>query len=226
MIRRSEERGHVRMGWLDSRHTFSFGSYHDPRFMGFGALRVINEDHVLPGKGFEPHGHRNMEIVSYVVDGSLAHEDSTGKSGVLRPGDVQVMTAGRGIRHSEMNGSADEPVHFLQIWIEPGHRETDPGYRQHHFQMKEGLSLLVSPDGRDQSLPIDQDVDIHRVLLAEGSAAEFTPRGARSWVQIVSGALDVNGTSLGAGDAFGSDSPQGLSLRAGSAVQALVFDLN
>ena len=224
MIRRSEERGHVEMGWLDSRHTFSFGGYYDPRFMGFGKLRVINEDHVEPGKGFHPHGHRNMEIVSYVVGGSLAHEDSTGKSGVIRPGDVQVMTAGRGIQHSEMNGSENEPVHFLQIWIEPGNHETDPGYRQRHFEKKDGVTLLVSPDGRDESLTIDQDVDIHRILLQAGATAEFVPTRKRSWVQVVSGTLEVNGTALSAGDAVGLDA-EPLSFRADSAVEALVFDL-
>ena len=175
-VRRSEERGRVRMGWLDSHHTFSFGEYYDPQHMGFGDLRVINEDRVRPGQGFTPHGHRNMEIVSYVVSGALAHRDSTGGGGVIRPDDVQVMSAGRGIRHSEMNGSETEPVHFLQIWILPAQAETEPAYRERRFERSEGLTTLVSPDGADGSLPIGQDASIRRLLAAPG-AGRWPPRG-------------------------------------------------
>jgi redox-sensitive bicupin YhaK (pirin superfamily) len=225
-IRRSAERGHVEMGWLDSHHTFSFGHYHDPRFMGFGHLRVINEDRVEPGQGFMPHGHRDMEIVSYVVDGALAHEDSTGSGGVIRPGEVQVMSAGRGIRHSEMNGSAEEPVHFLQIWLLPKAGGTEPGYAQRDFGRDPGLRLVVSPDGRDGSLPIGQDVDLHRALLPAGEGATLTLRRKRAWVQVVRGTLDVNGARLFPGDGASFTDTSALSLAAVDGdVEALAFDL-
>lgn len=224
-IRRSTDRGHVHMGWLDSHHSFSFGRYHDPRHMGFGHLRVINEDRVTPGRGFLPHGHRNMEIISYPVAGVLSHEDSTGSGGDIRPGEVQVMSAGRGIRHSEMNGRDDAEVHFLQIWILPEEANTEPGYAQKDFGSTPGLTLLVSPDGRDGSLAIRQDVDLHRALLAEGEQATLPLRRDRAWVQVVRGVLDVNGARLQPGDGASLTEVDTLDLVAQQDVEALVFDL-
>lgn len=224
-VRRSEERGRLRMGWLDSHHTFSFGEYYDPQHMGFGDLRVINEDRVRSGQGFSPHGHRNMEIVSYVVSGALAHRDSTGGGGVIRPDDVQVMSAGRGIRHSEMNGSETEPVHFLQIWILPAQAETEPAYRERRFERREGLTTLVSPDGADGSLPIGQDASIRRLLAAPGARHDLTVERGRAWVQVVAGELQVDGETLRAGDGAGITDTERFSLVAGSDVEALLFDL-
>lgn len=227
-IRRAAARGQVELGWLHSRHTFSFGHYHDPRFMGFGPLRVINEDRVEPGTGFGEHGHRSMEIVSYVVSGALGHQDSTGAAGVIRPGEVQVMSAGRGVRHSEMNGSDTERVHFLQIWLMPTRQDTQPGYDQKDFGHGEGLTLLVSPDARDGSLPILQDADLWRAILPAGGAARLTLRGGssrRAWVQVVRGTLDVNGVRLYAGDGLAVTDTPALDLTAADAAEALVFDL-
>ncbi|MCB9791316.1 MAG: pirin family protein [Alphaproteobacteria bacterium] len=225
-IRRSAQRGHADHGWLDSHHTFSFASYHDPRHMGFGALRVINEDRVAPGAGFGTHGHRNMEIISYPVSGGLGHRDSTGSASVIHHGDVQVMSAGQGVRHSEMNGSQSEPVHFLQIWILPREGGGEARYEEKHFALDQrGLVLLVSGDGRDGSLRIGQDAELWRALLQEGEALTFTPRRGRQWVQVVSGTLEVSGALLQAGDGLAITEAQALSLRAQSEVEALLFDL-
>lgn len=224
-LRPSAQRGHADFGWLDSRHSFSFGSYYDRRHMGFGVLRVINEDRVAPGAGFGAHGHRDMEIVSYVVSGQLAHRDSTGGGGVIRPGEVQVMSAGRGVRHSELNGSREEPVHFLQIWLLPARAGTEPGYGQRDFGRRPGLTLLVSPDGREGSLRMGQDADIHRALLAEEEQARLDLRHHSAWVQVVSGELEVNGARLGPGDGAALERVSALELRALSPVEALAFDL-
>jgi len=225
-IRRSAERGHVDHGWLDTRHSFSFGTYHDPDHMGFGPLRVINQDRVQPGAGFPLHGHRDMEIVSYVLSGTLAHQDSTGTRGRIRPGDVQLMRAGRGIRHSEMNGSDSEGVHFLQIWIRPAHASSEPGYQQEHFSRdRRGAVLLVSPDGRECSLQIDQDVDLWRLLVDEGHQTSRTLRGRRAWVQVIAGELEVGDVALGPGDGLGVEGESDLVLRARGEVEALLFDL-
>ncbi|MFN3199786.1 MAG: pirin family protein [Bradymonadia bacterium] len=224
-IRRSAERGQVNMGWLDSRHTFSFGSYYDPRFMGFGPLRVINEDRVTPGAGFPPHGHRDMEIISYVVEGALAHKDSTGSGGVIRPGEVQVMSAGRGIRHSEMNGSQKEPVHFMQIWIQPEKIGTKPGYADHDFGQAEGLTLLVSPEGREGSLTIGQDVDLYRGLLEADGSAHLDIRRNRAWVQVVKGSVTVNGELLRIGDGAAITETEALDLTTQGGAEVLVFDM-
>lgn len=224
-IRRSEARGHAAWGWLDSHHTFSFGEYYDARFMGFGHLRVINEDRVLPGQGFGAHGHRNMEIISYVIDGALAHEDSTGSSGVIRPGEVQVMTAGRGIQHAEMNGSKTDPVHFLQIWLLPREANTAAGYAQKDFGRSPGLTLLASPEARDGSLAIGQDTDLYRALLAADERVTLSLRHDRAWVQVVRGTLDVNGARLFAGDGASLVDVRELSLHAHDDVEALVFDV-
>lgn len=224
-LRRSAERGHVNLGWLDSHHTFSFGSYHDPRFMGFGHLRVINEDRVDPGEGFMSHGHRNMEIVSYPVSGALAHRDSTGGEHTIHTGEVQVMRAGRGIQHEEMNASREDPVHFLQIWLLPREANTEPGYAQKDFGRTEGITLVVSPDGRDGSLPIGQDVDLHRALLPAGDTARVDVVRKRAWVQVVHGTLDVNDVRLFAGDGLAIVDADHLDLTAHDEVEALVFDL-
>lgn len=224
-IRRSNERGHADFGWLDSRHTFSFGEYYDRRFMGFGHLRVINEDRVEAGAGFPKHGHANMEIVSYVVSGGLAHQDTLGTRAVLQPGDVQVMSAGRGIQHSEMNASETEPVHFLQIWLLPAEAGTTPRYEDKSFPVQPGLTLLVSPEGREGSLPIGQDTDLYRAVLAEGEVKELPLRHDRAYVQVVKGQLDVNGARLHAGDGASLTETRALKLVAGEGVEALVFDL-
>lgn len=223
-VRPSEDRGRFRLGWLDSRHTFSFGSYYDPAHMGFGPLRVINEDRVAPGGGFTPHGHRNMEIISYVVAGGLEHRDSTGAGGVIRPGELQVMSAGSGIRHSEMNASDEVPVHFLQIWIEPSESGTEPGYAERVFERRPGATLLASRDGRDGSLTVRQDVDVYRVLLGADERSEIPITRARGWVQVVAGDLEVEGQTLRTGDGAGVIA-EAITLRAPEAVEALVFDL-
>jgi redox-sensitive bicupin YhaK (pirin superfamily) len=225
-IRRASARGHADHGWLDSHHTFSFAGYYDPGFMGFGPLRVINEDRVAPGRGFGSHSHRNMEIVSYVVAGGLEHRDTLGTGSVIRPGEVQVMSAGRGIAHSEMNASADEPVHFLQIWLLPAEGGGEPGYQQKAFPTDQtGIRLVVSPDGRDGSLRIKQDTDLYRVLLDEGTSRDHALRRDRAWVQVVRGELDVNGALLQPGDGLAVVDAGALTLKAHSDVEALLFDL-
>lgn len=224
-IRPASARGQADFGWLESRHTFSFGQYRDPKAMGFGHLRVINEDRVAPGKGFGTHPHRNMEIISYVVDGALGHRDSEGNAGVIRPGEVQLMSAGSGISHSEMNHSPDNPVHFLQIWVLPSKGRTAPRYAQKDFGTEPGLRLVVSPDGRDGSLQIGQDVDIHRALLTAGDAPRISLRHHRAWVQVVEGELEVNGARLTAGDGIALSEVEQLDLTAHTDVNALVFDL-
>lgn len=225
-IRRAAERGGANHGWLNTKHTFSFARYYDPRFMGFGPLRVINQDRVSPGRGFGTHPHRNMEIISYVVDGTLAHRDTIGTDGVIVPGEVQLMSAGTGISHSEMNGSADDEVHFLQIWILPSEQNTAPRYDQRAFpKTDDGLRLVASPDGRDGSLRIGQDIDLLRVLLSKGAAAEHTVARRRVWVQVIAGQLDVNGALLYPGDGLAVVEAEALKLSAHEDVEALVFDM-
>lgn len=203
-IRRAQERGHADHGWLDTRHTFSFGDYHDPRFVGFRALRVINEDRVQPGRGFPTHGHRDMEIISYVLEGALEHRDSLGTGSVIRPGDVQRMTAGTGVRHSEFNPSHTEPVHFLQIWIEPSARALAPGYEQRIFtdaEKRGRLRVIASPDGREASVSIHQDASVYAALLGPGEKVSHTPEAGRhAWIQVVRGSVDLDGQALSAGD--------------------------
>jgi len=228
-IRRSEERGRADHGWLDSRHSFSFADYHDPDHMGFGALRVINEDRVAPGAGFGTHPHRDMEILTYVLDGALAHKDSLGSGSVIRPGDVQRMSAGRGIRHSEYNASETEPVHFLQIWILPEARGLEPSYEEKHFAADERrgrLRLLASRDGRDGSLTVHQDVALYGGLLDLGD--EVTHRlepGRRAWLQVARGALALNGHSLEQGDGAAIRDGERLVLHATRPAELLLFDL-
>jgi redox-sensitive bicupin YhaK (pirin superfamily) len=204
VIRRSAERGPTRIGWLDSKHTFSFGSFHDPRFMGFGPLRVINEDKVTPGAGFDTHSHRDMEIISYVLDGALEHKDSIGTGSIIRPGDVQRMSAGTGVAHSEFNASKTDPVHFLQIWILPERQGLPASYEQKSFTEAEkrgALALVGARDGRDGAVTIHQDVDLYAGLFDGDESARFTLREGRiAWVQIARGSVLVNGERLEAGD--------------------------
>ena len=203
-IRKAGERGHFDHGWLDTFHTFSFGDYHDNRFMGFRTLRVINEDRVQPGQGFGTHGHRDMEIISCVLEGELAHRDSMGNASVIAPGDVQYMSAGTGVRHSEFNASATDPVHFVQIWILPEAEGLPPRYGQERFDEKarDGLlRLVVSRSGRDGSIEIRQDVNLYASILGPGKSASLElPGGRHLWVQVLRGGLDVNGNQLGTGD--------------------------
>ena len=229
LLRKAGERGHANHGWLDSWHSFSFADYHDAAHMGFGPLRVINEDRVQPAMGFGTHGHRDMEIVSYVLDGELSHQDSMGNGSTIVPGDVQRMSAGRGVRHSEFNPSKSAPVHFLQIWIEPARTGIDPGYEQKHVSAtaKRGqLRLIASPDGRDGSVTVHQDATIYAALLdgAESARHELAP-GRRAYVHVARGNAHVNGTSLTAGDAAMIDAESAIVLDHGQAAEVLLFDL-
>ena len=229
-VRPSDERGVANLGWLDSRHTFSFGHYFDPQQMGFGPLRVINEDRVRPGAGFDTHGHHDMEIISYVLEGALEHKDSIGTGSVIRPGDLQVMSAGSGIRHSEFNHSKQEPVHFLQIWVLPDREGISPRYDQKTYSESEKrgrLRLIGSPDGREGSIVIHQDVEIFAALLDAGDAVTHAFAGGRKgWVQVVRGAGEVNGTPVRAGDgvALEGEATLAVTSRAGDS-EFLVFDL-
>jgi redox-sensitive bicupin YhaK (pirin superfamily) len=229
-VRPSAERGTDNLGWLDSRHTFSFGHYYDAKHMGFGPLRVINEDRVRPGAGFDTHGHRDMEIISYVLEGALEHKDSIGTGSVIRPGDVQVMSAGTGIRHSEFNHSQTEPVHFLQIWVLPDREGLSPRYDQKTFGKSEKsgrLRLVGSPDGRDGSILIHQDVAIYDVVLGSANSVKHQLKpGRKSWVQVVRGSVDVNGKAASAGDGVALVDEAGLTITAREDnSEILVFDL-
>jgi redox-sensitive bicupin YhaK (pirin superfamily) len=225
-------RGAVQGGWLDSRHTFSFGHYHDPQWMGFGPLRVINEDRVAPGAGFPPHGHANMEILSYVLSGALAHRDNAGGGGVLRPGELQWMSAGHGVEHSEFNESQAEPVHFLQIWIQPDRVNAPPAYAQRAFDpaaRRGRWATLASPDGADGSLAIRQQAWLRGVLLDAGDSVEFVPDPARRyWLHVAQGAIEVDGRALVAGDAIGWVEESGrcqITGRGDGIADVLLFDL-
>jgi hypothetical protein len=228
-LRRSEERGHANHGWLDSFHSFSFADYYDPAHVGFGPLRVINEDRVHPGMGFGTHGHRDMEIISYVLDGALEHKDSMGNGSVVRPGNVQRMSAGTGVRHSEYNPSDREGVHFLQIWIEPAVRGVAPGYEEKHFDAasKRGrLRLIASPDGREGSVTIHQDAFVHAALLdGDETATHSLADGRRAYVHVARGEVTVNGHPLRAGDALKATGEAGIRLESGRAAEVIVFDL-
>jgi hypothetical protein len=228
-LRPAAERGPTRLGWLDSRHTFSFGHYYDPRHMGWGPLRVINEDVVAPGGGFATHAHANMEIVTCVLAGALAHKDSLGTGSIIRPGEVQRMSAGTGIAHSEYNASDAEPVHFLQIWIQPDRINVAPEYEQRAFareERRDRLRLLVSPDGQQGSLRIHQDATIHGVLLSPGkSVAHAMGAGRRAWLQVAQGAVSVNGQRLGAGDGASAERQSQLVIEGVEDAELLLFDL-
>ena len=234
-LRKSQERGYADHGWLKSFHSFSFAGYYDPEHMGFGNLRVINEDRIAPGSGFGTHGHRDMEIVSYVLAGELAHRDSIGTgapgsaTGVIRPGDVQRMSAGRGVQHSEFNHAPDQTTHFLQIWIEPNVRGIAPSYEQKRFEdaAKRGvLRLVASPDGRDGSVTLHADASISAALVdgAEAIERDLDP-GRKNYVHVVRGSVDVNGTRLDAGDAAALSGERRLALTNGDDAEVLVFDL-
>ncbi len=228
-IRKSAERGQVRIDWLDSRHSFSFGHYHDPRFMGFGDLRVINEDKVAPGGGFATHGHADMEIVTYVLDGALAHEDSLGNGAVIRPGEVQRMSAGTGIRHSEMNASGTDPVHFLQIWFLPEARGLAPGYEQTMFPAEDRqgkLRLVASRDGRAGSVTIHQDAALYASLLSPGESVVHLPEpGRRQWLQVAAGSVTANGETLEQGDGMALLQEPKIEITGREPAEILLFDL-
>ncbi len=225
-IRRAADRGHADHGWLDTNHTFSFAGYYDPRFVGFGALRVINQDRVIGGRGFGTHPHRDMEIISYVVEGALEHRDTIGTGSVIRPGEVQVMSAGTGVAHSEFNHHQDQLLHFLQIWVLPRHGGNPPRYDQKAFaEDGDPVTLVVSGDGRAGSLQIDQDVDLYRVLLDEQASREVSLRHRRAWVQVIDGELVVNDVILRPGDGLAIVDAETLVLTANENVHALLFDL-
>jgi redox-sensitive bicupin YhaK (pirin superfamily) len=228
-LRKSEERGHADHGWLKSRHTFSFGDYYDPKHVEFGVLRVINEDYVAPEGGFATHGHRDMEIVSYVLEGQLGHRDSMGNGSVIVPGDVQRMSAGKGILHSEMNPSASEPVHFLQIWIRPSAEGMVPSYEQKHFTPEEKrgvLRLVASESGADGSVRIHQDVRIYAGLFDGAERAELElAKQRRAYVHVARGSVHVNGVALAAGDGLKISDVSTLTVAQGRAAEVLVFDL-
>jgi quercetin 2,3-dioxygenase len=227
-IRRAGDRGHFDHGWLNTFHTFSFADYHDPAHMGFRSLRVLNDDRVAPGQGFGEHRHRDMEIVSYVLEGALAHRDSMGNSGVIRPGDVQKMSAGTGVQHSEFNGSRTEPVHFLQIWIVPEVRGIAPAYEQKTFPPDERrgrLRLIGSRDGRDGSVTIRQDVDAYASVLEDGQDVRHVLAPGRSaWLHVAEGELELNGNRLEEGDGAAVENERELAI-AGKGAEFLLFDL-
>jgi hypothetical protein len=228
-VRRSDERGYADHGWLKSFHTFSFADYYDPRHVEFGPLRVINEDRVQAGEGFGTHGHRDMEIISYVLSGELAHKDSMGNGSTIRPGDVQRMSAGSGVRHSEFNPSASNGTHFLQIWIQPARRNIEPSYEERRFaeEDKRGrLRLIVSPDREAGSLLIHQDARIYAGLFDGDEQADLKlAAGHRLYVHVARGTVTANGVALNAGDALSSTDAANLHLQDGRGAEVLVFDL-
>lgn len=228
-VRKSEERGLADHGWLKSRHSFSFAEYYDPRHMGFGPLRVINEDRVAPGRGFGTHGHRDMEIISYVLSGTLAHRDSMGNGSSLRYGDVQRMSAGTGVMHSEYNDSPDQPVHFLQIWIEPNVKGIAPGYEEKHFDpaaRRGRLQTIASPDGRDGSLRIHQDAILYASILEGGQAlTHVLEEGRIAYLHLIRGSIAVNGIPIDGGDAVRIDDERSVRLSDAADAELLLFDL-
>ena len=228
-LRRSSERGHANHGWLDSYHSFSFADYHDPRHMGWGPLRVINEDRVQAGQGFGTHGHRDMEIISYVLDGELAHKDSMGNGSTIRPGDVQRMSAGSGVRHSEFNPSSTNPVHFLQIWIQPNAQGIAPSYEEKRFSVQEKrgrLRIIASPDQADGSVLIHQDARVYAGLFDGDESATLNVEPGRTlYVHVARGSVTANGTDLNSGDAVTLTDTGKLELRNGQQAEVLVFDL-
>lgn len=228
-IRRGNERGHGDHGWLNSYHTFSFADYYDPAQVGFRSLRVINDDRVAAGKGFGAHPHRDMEIFSYVLEGTLEHKDSMGNGRQLKPGRIQLMSAGRGVTHSEFNPSTTEPLHFLQIWIQPRERGLAPSYTEWHPKpenAKAAKVLVISPDGRDGSATIHQDVDVFRIRLEEGQTVshEINP-GRGAWLHVADGAMTLNGAELATGDGASTEAPGVLTMKANKPTEALLFDI-
>jgi quercetin 2,3-dioxygenase len=229
LVRRSDERGHAEHGWLSTYHTFSFAGYYDPEYVGFRSLRVINQDRVQPGAGFEAHPHADMEILTYVLQGALAHQDSMGNGSVIRPGDVQRMSAGTGVVHSEINHSDQEPVHLLQIWIIPERRGLPPSYEQKSFPLAERrgrLRLVASSDGRDGSVLIHQDVSVYAGSLEQGDRAHHDlQRGRFAWIHVPTGSVDVNGTRLNAGDGAAVVEDGRLDINGQEQGEVLLFDL-
>jgi len=229
-LRRSNERGHADHGWLDTYHSFSFADYYDPQHMGFGTLRVLNDDRIGAGKGFGTHGHKDMEIVTYVLEGELAHKDSMGNGSAIRPGDVQRMSAGSGVMHSEFNHLPDRTTHLLQIWIEPNVRGIAPGYEEKRFAADEKrgrLRLIASADGQDGSVHLHQDVKLYAGLFDGDESASLTvPAGHKVYVHVARGEISVNGKSLGAGDALKAVDEKEIALAHGIGAEVLVFDLS
>lgn len=228
-LRRSRERGHFDHGWLNTYHSFSFDQYYDPRYMGFRQLRVINEDFVAPGRGFPTHGHRDMEIITYILEGALQHEDSMGNGSIIRPGDVQRMTAGTGVRHSEKNASADARVHLLQIWILPETVGLEPGYEQKMFSedaRRGQLRLIASNDGRDGSVTVHQDVSVFASILGKGESARYDMDQTRyGWLQVARGAISVNGQRAEQGDGAIAMGESSMEIAAEQPSEVLLFDL-
>jgi hypothetical protein len=228
-IRRAGDRGHRNYGWLDTFHTFSFNDYHDPAFMGFRSLRVINEDRVEPGEGFGTHPHRDLEIITYVLSGALAHRDSMGNGSAIRPGEVQRMSAGTGVTHSEFNGDAEQPVHFLQIWLLPERKGIPPSYEQKAFPESEKtgrLRLVASRDGREGSVRIHQDADLYATVVGKDESVPVSLRPGRyGWVQVARGAVRLNEEALAAGDGASVSGEGGLTLTGLEPAEILVFDL-
>jgi len=229
-VRRGAERGHFDHGWLDTYHTFSFASYHDPKHMGFRSLRVINEDRVKPAEGFGTHAHRDMEILTWVLEGALEHKDSMGNGSIIRPGDIQRMSAGTGVTHSEFNPSRDEPVHLLQIWLLPRERGLTPGYEEKRFSpetRRGGLRLIAARDGRDGAVTIHQDVDLWTALLEPGESVRHVLQpGRHAWLHVASGTVTANGERLGAGDGAAVSGEKAVEVKAADRAEILLFDLN
>lgn len=229
-VRAAQDRGHANHGWLDSHHTFSFASYYDPKHMGFSHLRVINDDRVQGGMGFGTHPHKNMEIISYVLSGALQHKDSMGTGSIIQAGDVQLMSAGRGVTHSEFNASPDETVHFLQIWIMPNQANTTPSYQQRSFEPAERQDrwrLLVSPEGEDDSLRILQEMKLYGGVLTPGASLRYETRpGRRYWLHVAQGQATLNGEhALGAGDGVAIEATPQLELQSAQGAELLLFEL-
>jgi redox-sensitive bicupin YhaK (pirin superfamily) len=228
-VRPAAERGHADHGWLDTRHSFSFASYHDPRHMGFRSLRVINEDRVKPGEGFGTHAHRDMEILTWVLDGALGHKDSMGNGSVIRPGDLQRMSAGTGVTHSEFNPSPEVPVHFLQIWLLPRERGLSPGYEQKRFPQEERrgrLRLVAAGDGRDGAVTIHQDADLWTALLQPNESVRHALASGRyAWLHVARGAVSLNGSTLGAGDGAAVSDEAALEITGAAGAEVMLFDL-
>ncbi len=228
-LRKSHDRGHANHGWLDSYHSFSFVDYYDPNEMGFGALRVINEDNVAPKAGFQTHGHSDMEIITYVLHGALEHKDSLGSGGIIRPGDVQRMSAGTGVRHSEFNASQQEPVHFLQIWIEPATLGLTPGYEQKHFAAEEKRGhwrLIAAPEGREGALTLHQDAAVYAAIVSADQSLDYALAAhRRAYLHLARGRVLLNGYPIEAGDGAKIHGPESLHLSAQEEAEILLFDL-
>jgi len=224
-IRKAEDRGIANFGWLQSKHTFSFGNYYDSKHMGISVLRVINDDMVMPGKGFEEHGHRDMEIISYVIEGALKHEDSSGNNYIVPAGEVQRMSAGRGVTHSEFNASQTEKVKFLQIWIKPNVKGIEPGYEQKKLPQHGSLTRLVTPDGENDTLSIHQDATISRLVLKRDENIRLETEVRIGYLHLIKGKITVSDQQFKEGDAFSVDSNQGVEIEANTDIEALWFDL-